>query len=112
MIRIIRTKKTRSRGRCENVETKRRGMSAYHIVLIKFNDPGKLLIIRRDKSADHRYLLKSDISRRRLIIKSQSPVLGGLCEVLAAIHLHNYAMGSLVFREESITGQRSRFSHP
>lgn len=53
-------------------------MSAYHVVLIKSNDPGKLLITRRDKGADHRYLLKSDISRRRLIIKSRAPVPGGI----------------------------------
>ena len=53
-------------------------MSAYHVVLIKSNDPGKLLIIRRDKSADRRYLLNSDISRRRLIIKPRSPVPGGI----------------------------------
>lgn len=68
---------------------------AFHVVLIKSADPGKLLIIRRDKGADHRYLLELGISRRRLITKLRSRASWpGLCRALAAIRVRNYAMGS------------------
>lgn len=65
------------------------------VVLIKSADPGKLLIIRQDKGADHRYLLELGISRRRLITKLRSRApWPGLCRALAAIRVRNYAMGS------------------
>lgn len=80
------------------------GWVAFHVVLIKSADSGKLLIIRQDKGADHRYLLELGISRRRLITKLRSRApLAGIMPTTRGYSCAQLRDGIFRFREESIT---------